>query len=165
MGKIDLTLVMTLCLNFLVLCQPVLSQNRTATKEESPEDVLYVEAPALFKCRVLLPEAYDAKKSYPLVVELHWRYADAEYGMSICRQLGLKGYIFAAPQGPYPEGKAGKYSWGKSDPETKGLWNRTKSTSEDYIAEVTRHLVKEYNVNSDEVYLMGHSCLPIAFIS
>ena len=140
---------------FLVVSSSLLGKDNQVEINDGLGEVIYIEAPALFKCRVLLPEGYDAKKNYPLVVGLHGRYADAEYAISVWKRFGLTGFIYAAPQAPYPEKKG--YGWGTSNPEVSGLWNRTKAASENYIAEIVRYLIKRYSVNVDEVYLMGHS--------
>ena len=149
-----------LCLVFLVFFfSPIhaLSQDNADSTINMARNVIYLDVPSYHKCFVVLPKDYDANKKYPLIVGLHGRYADAEYGMSLLKQLGVENVIYAAPQGLYHEGEKGKYSWAVADAEVKGIWTQSKNTSQEYIAKTVGELSKLYSVDVKQVFLLGHS--------
>jgi phospholipase/carboxylesterase len=133
------------------------SQDNAGSSINKDQNIVYFDAPSFHKCIVVLPKNYDTNKKYPLIVGLHGRYADAEYAMSLLKQLGIENAILAAPQGPYHEGEKGKYSWAISDNEVKGIWTESKNTSQKYIAKIVGEISKAYSVDTKQVFLLGHS--------
>lgn len=143
---------------FIIFLFPIclLSQEKDASSIKYHETI-YLDVLSFHKVKITLPNGYDLNKKYPLIIGLHGRYADAEYGMSLLKQLGIENVIFAAPQGPYHEGDKGKYSWAVSDAEVKGIWTKSKDTSQQYIVKTVSELCKMYGVDPKQVFLLGHS--------
>jgi phospholipase/carboxylesterase len=148
------------CLIFLILFfLPIhtFSQDNADSSMNKERNIVYFDAPSFHKCIVVLPKNYDKNNKYPLIVGLHGRYADAEYAMSLLKQLGMENAILAAPQGPYHEGEKDKFSWAVSDNEVKGIWTESKNTSQKYIAKIVGEISKTYSVDTKQVFLLGHS--------
>jgi phospholipase/carboxylesterase len=128
-----------------------------ADEKKETGDVVLVESPSLLKCRVHLPENYDPKKSYPLVVGLHGFGSNPEQFIRIWRKFGLVDFILATPQGPYPvaQGSEIGYSWLTNDAESEKTAQKSMEISEDYVKNVVINLHKKYKVS--DTYLLGFS--------
>lgn len=119
---------------------------------------LYVQAPCLLPCYVILPENYDAQKSYPLVIGLHGRGGDGARFTALRRALDGAPLIFAAPRGPYPIGmvRGAGYGWAAEVPDRlEGVRRQSYETSARYVAELAAALRARYSVG--DVYLLGFS--------
>jgi phospholipase/carboxylesterase len=119
---------------------------------------LYVQAPSVLPCYVILPENYDAKEKYTLVIGLHGRGGDGARFTALRRSLGDAPFIFAAPQGPYPIGmvRAAGYGWAAEVPDRlEGVRQQSYEASARYVAELAAALRARYNVG--DVYLLGFS--------
>lgn len=143
---------------FIILFFPLslVSQDKDDSSIKHQETI-YLDVLSFHKIKIALPKEYDVNKKYPLIIGLHGRYADAEYGMSLLKQLEVENVIFAAPQGPYQEGEKGKYSWAVSDAEVKGIWTKSKNASLEYIVKMVGELCKMYSIDPKQVFLLGHS--------
>ncbi len=122
------------------------------------EEIL-VESPVLLSCRVQLPPDYDPEVEYPLLIGLHG-YGDNPdnfIGLLERRDIDSSGFIYAAPQGPYPylPGKQIGYSWIEGAEDDEESWLAAREMSEQYILEVTGELQEHYRIS--DVYLMGFS--------
>jgi predicted peptidase len=103
-----------------------------------------------------VPHGYDASKSYPLMVALHGFNSNPA---QILRYPGFTnlaqehGYILAAPMGYNPKG------WYGGRGQTSRRWNPVNlgELSEKDVMNVLEIVRAEFNVDSDRIYLMGHS--------
>ncbi len=119
---------------------------------------LYVQAPSLLPCYVILPENYDANEAYPLVIGLHGRGGDGARFTTLRRSMDGAGLIFAAPQGPYPIGmvRGAGYGWAAEVPERLGgVRQQSYEASARYVTELAAALRARYEVG--DVYLLGFS--------
>jgi len=122
----------------------------------------FKEADKNISYNLYVSEKYDAEKAAPLVVLLHGLGSNPS---QIIRYKGItdeaeeRGYILVAPYG-YNErgwygsrgkGKEGSYFGKKSDPENLG------ELSEKDVNNVLGIVQKEFNIDGDRTYLMGHS--------
>jgi phospholipase/carboxylesterase len=136
-------------------------------QEERLGEIIHTYAPALFECRVHLPQDYDPKKSYPLVVGLHGRHSTHERFITLWVRFGDPQFAYAAPQAPYPVavGRETAYDWtrhGWAGREWRS-WNAGEmewmdkdiETTVDYIVRLVHDLGDRYS--TDGVYLMGFS--------
>jgi phospholipase/carboxylesterase len=127
-------------------------------KNERLGNIIYIDAPALLKCRIQLPRSYDKEKSYPLVVGLHGYSGNPEVFMEYSWEyFGQPEFIYATPQAPYPLilGPELGYSWAVRGSGDKELYDKARIMSETYITRVVQDLGERYNI--DEVYLLGYS--------
>lgn len=123
-------------------------EKKTYEFKDAGKDIEY----ALF-----VPSAYDKTKKTPLVVALHGLYGSPQ---QFIRTRGLvdeaekRGFIVAAPMGYNNKGwygSRGPKGGGKGDPENLG------ELSEKDVMNVLDLVKKDYNVDADRIYLMGHS--------
>ncbi|MFQ5906518.1 MAG: hypothetical protein ACE5JA_08090 [bacterium] len=130
---------------------------RIEGKEKLAGKVLHVGAPALFKCRIRLPENYDSTLTYPLVVALHGLGSNPDRFITLWEKMGEPELIFASPQAPYAFSVGGGvgYSWGIRVSGDEELWEKASAMTEEYIVEAVQNLSKHYK--ADRVYLLGFS--------
>jgi predicted esterase len=94
--------------------------------------------------RMFIPANYDAKRKWPLVVALHGMGGDensffAGYARGVIRQEAEKrGYLIVCPKG---RGSASMYV----------------GSAERDVLDVLKEARREYNIDPDRIYLMGHS--------
>jgi predicted esterase len=94
--------------------------------------------------RLYVPAGYDAKRKWPLVVALHGMGGDensffASYNNGEIKRIAeTRGYIVVCPKG---RGPASMYL----------------GTAERDVLDVIKEVKREYAVDDDRVYLMGHS--------
>jgi predicted esterase len=126
---------------------------------QSLGEVIYVPGSRLFKCRLHLPERFDKKKGYPLVIGLHGNGGNADGFDPAWQLFGNPDFIFAAAEGPYPymlgyRSKIKQCSW-EIQIQDEELWQRADPLSVEYILGIARYLSKAYPISS--IYLLGHS--------
>lgn len=106
---------------------------------------------------LFVPSGYDKKKSAPLVVALHGLNSTPK---QIIRYPGLvdqaeeRGYIVVAPMGYNTRG------WYGAKPLVRGAADDPKDLSElseKDVMNVLDIVRKDYNVDADRIYLLGHS--------
>src|SRR5436309_11330116 len=122
-------------------------QKRTYDFKDAGKEMEY----ALF-----VPSSYDKKKKAPLLIALHGLGSNPQ---QILRYKGLTdqaekyGFIVAAPMGYNPRGWYGVKGpkAAKSEPENLG------ELSEKDVMNVLDLVRKEFDVDPDRIYLMGHS--------
>src|SRR5579859_3791515 len=121
-------------------------EKRTYDFKEAGKEMEY----ALF-----VPSSYDKKKKTPLIIALHGLYSNPRQilGYRGFTDLAEKyGYILAAPMGYNVQGWYGqKPPFGKPNPEN------LYELSEKDVMNVLDIVRKEFNVDPDRTYLMGHS--------
>jgi predicted peptidase len=120
--------------------------DRTYHFKEAGKDMTYT---------LYLPSYYDAKIHWPLMVALHGLHSNPK---QIMRYRGLTklaeqyGYIIVAPMGYNTKGWYGSRGTSKrSNPPNLG------QLSEKDVLNVLQRTRDSLNINSDRIYLMGHS--------
>ncbi|CAN5590481.1 hypothetical protein BH09GEM1_BH09GEM1_34220 [soil metagenome] len=109
--------------------------------------------------RVMVPSGYTATKAYPLIIALHGlggtedSFFDA-YGRALPPLAASRGYLLAAPLGYRVDGG---YGWGVGTPPTDPVARRSSALSEADVMDVLAQVQKNYHVDPDRIYLMGHS--------
>jgi poly(3-hydroxybutyrate) depolymerase len=123
-------------------------EKKTYEFKDAKKDMEY----ALF-----VPSGYDKEKKSPLIIALHGLGGNPQQFMrtrGLTEQAEKRGYIVAAPMG-YNErgwyGVRGTKGGKGDDPENLG------ELSEKDVINVLNIVKKEYSVDPDRIYLMGHS--------
>jgi poly(3-hydroxybutyrate) depolymerase len=105
---------------------------------------------------LFVPSKYDKEKKWPLMIALHGLGSNPQ---QIMRYRGLTdeaekhGYVVAAPMGYNSKGWYGQKAPGKGKPEPENL----SELSEKDVMNVLEIVRKEYSIDPDRIYLMGHS--------
>lgn len=123
--------------------------------------------------RLYVPRSYDPARKSPLVVALHGYGGDQNYFFaalpSLPELLEKHGFIFAAPMGLAKDGWYGApLSIPGAAPRSSGAptptpprnaeeETRYRAQSEQDVLNVLELVRKEYNIDDDRVYLLGHS--------
>src|SRR5262245_47718284 len=104
---------------------------------------------------LFVPTAYDKAKKTPLVVALHGLGSNSQQIMrypGLTDQAEKYGYIAVAPMGYNSSGWYGaRFGKRKTDPENLA------ELSEKDVMNVLEIVRKEYTIDPDRIYLMGHS--------
>lgn len=135
-------------------------EKKTYFFKEADKDMEY----ALF-----VPSTYDKEKKTPLVVALHGLFSNPQqilgYPMwgnhpKLTDQAEKFGFIVVAPMGYNTSGwygSKGMKGGGKGVKDGKGTPENLGELSEKDVMNVLALIRKEYNVDSNRIYLMGHS--------
>jgi predicted esterase len=118
---------------------------------------LYLQAPALTPCYVVLPDAYDPEKEYTLVLALHGVGGTAARFATLRNDFADADFIWAVPEAPYPlalQDGIG-YSWTAQMSGVEDIRKESYATSSRYVVELVDALRGRYNVG--DVYLLGFS--------
>lgn len=122
-------------------------------------ELVAVAAPVFLKCRVMLPANYDPAMEYPLLIGLHGYGDNPDNFATLLQRRGIdsSGFIYAAPQGPYPflPGRKIGYSWIEGQGENEDTWKQARALAIDYVGGVVGELKARYSIG--DVYLMGFS--------
>lgn len=148
--------------------------DRLASEEERRQRLRgtphFFEAQVLGGLRVVAPAQMEEGRDYPLLVVLHGHGANPENYAGVLEFVDTSlEAIVAAPYGPYPifrEGGRG-YSW-YPEPrfyrevvarggEADAIENREQQVSESYVLAAIEDLKARYPIDSNQVYVMGHS--------
>ena len=115
------------------------------------------EAGKKMKYSLYLPKNYTKEKAFPLVVALHGL-GSSDRGIirypKFTRYAEKHGYIIVAPMGYNSRGwygMRGKGGGGRRDPKNLG------ELSEKDVMNVLAIVRKEFTIDNDRIYLMGHS--------
>ncbi|HYT95202.1 MAG TPA: alpha/beta hydrolase [Gemmataceae bacterium] len=122
-------------------------EKRTYHFKEADKDMEY----ALF-----VPSTYNKERKTPLMVALHGLGSNPQQIIRYPKLTDLAekhGYVVAAPMGYNPRGWYGARApkTGKTDPPNLG------ELSEKDVMNVLAIVRKEFNIDADRIYLMGHS--------
>lgn len=129
-------------------------QNRSYFFKEADKEMEY---------RLFVPKSYDKDKKSPLVVLLHGLGSNPSQVISyagIREEAQKRGYLVVAPYGYNSRGWYGSVGKGKppqalggakGDPENLG------ELSEKDVMNVLGIVRKEFNIDDDRIFLMGHS--------
>ncbi|MGC9366690.1 MAG: TPR end-of-group domain-containing protein [bacterium] len=126
-------------------------------QQEDQGEIIWVNAPKLTLCRVMLPENYDPSQKYVLVLGLHGYGSNESNFLKLGDNFQEHDFIYATLQAPYPFllGDNLGYSW--------FLWNQQDSAVEfisgkmtiSYVLNAVQKLSEHYNPS--QVYLLGFS--------
>ncbi len=128
---------------------------KLSKKQASFGDVRYSKQNIFLKYRVYLPENYNPKKNYPLVVGLHGYSGTADQFIRYGSEFEDTEMIHVAPQAPFAVKSASGigYSWVLL--EDKELVYKSGELSSRYICDIVKDIKMQYNV--DSTYLFGFS--------
>jgi poly(3-hydroxybutyrate) depolymerase len=109
--------------------------------------------------RMYVPTAYNGSKAYPLIVALHGLGGTEDsffdgYNKVLPPLAESHGYIIAAPLGYRVDGS---YGWGLGNPPADPATKRTQELSEQDVIQVLQHVRRQYKIDENRIYLMGHS--------
>jgi len=145
-----------LAAGFLISCEAQDAGKTQARIQKRTYD--FKDAGKEMEYTLFVPTSYDKDKKSPLIIALHGLGSNPN---QIIRYKGLTdlaekhGYIVACPMGYNPRGWYGqpvpKKLAGKDDPEN------LSELSEKDVMNVLGIVKKEFNVDPDRIYLMGHS--------
>lgn len=137
----------------------------------------FFEAPVLGGFRVVLPREMKENQTYPLVMILHGHGANPEnYVGTFERVASSLEAIVCAPYGPYPIPfeRGHGYSWypapwffrellttkaatGDLTLRRKEIELQEQDVSRNFVLAAIEHVSGEYPVDTDRIFLMGHS--------
>jgi pimeloyl-ACP methyl ester carboxylesterase len=114
---------------------------------------LFEEAGMIMPYAVYVPTSYDPAHSYPMVVLLHGGFGSPGYMLPryVPEPTESLGYILAAPMGYSPIG-----GYGIEMGETPEAERRARLSEKD-VLNVIDQVNAEYSVDSDRVFILGHS--------
>ncbi len=145
----------------LALPQPgAVAQERKDDKKPTPKvekkTYAFKEADKDMEYALFVPSGYDKEKKSPLIIALHGLGGNPQQFMrtrGLTEQAEKRGYIVAAPMGYNEKGWYGVrgLKGAKMEPENLG------ELSEKDVMNVLGIVKKEYSIDPDRVYLMGHS--------
>lgn len=109
--------------------------------------------------RMYVPTGYDASRPMPLIVALHGLGGTEDsfftgYDRLMPRLAEERGYLVAAPLGYRVDGS---YGWGLGTPPADPTTRSVQERSEEDVMRVLEAVRRDYNVDPDRIYLMGHS--------
>jgi len=122
-------------------------------KSDKLIDSVYFKSSTLFKCKVQLPEKYNPKKSYKLVIGLPVAFDDFR---TIWNDFNVD-FIYVTPQAPYTTLLNEKMisDWAFWTSFNDLAIERAAALTADYMADLVSELKTHYNIN--DIYLMGFS--------
>ncbi|MFM8271349.1 MAG: alpha/beta family hydrolase [Gemmata sp.] len=134
------------------------AQEKKAAPKVEKKTYEFKEAGKDMEYALFVPSDYDKQKKAPLVIALHGLGGSPQQFMrtrGLTEQAEKRGYVVAAPMGYNERGWYGqpgpKAGARKDDPEN------LRELSERDVMNVLRLVKKEYTIDADRVYLMGHS--------
>jgi len=139
--------------------QAAMDRLRASADEQEAElgNVVFFKEPVFLRGRVYLPDAYDPREEYPLVVGLHGLGSQPDRFVKLWKRFETMDFIYVVPQAPYPflsnAGTVG-YSWGYHT-ATDLLPPRSWKMSQDYVGNVIEQMRSLYRIS--DVYLLGFS--------
>lgn len=116
----------------------------------------YLSTGVLMPYRLHLPNNYDPKKSYTLLIGLHGFGDKAQNFSQLWRYFEKEQVIFAVPEAPYPftEGEIG-FSWNPFVEETDPQYMQGFSLLQGYVLGLQKELSGSYNIG--QTWLLGFS--------
>jgi predicted peptidase len=166
-------MILTMTLLYALSAVPATAQQQQPVKGDQQRRYFFKEANAEMPYRLVVPQSYDPAKKTPLIVALHGYGGDQNYFFrslpslaELCEKYGM---IFVAPLGYSTGGWYGApldipgnrpRSNGQPPPpvtQTPEEMKRERELSLQDVLNVLELTIKEYNVDPDRTYLMGHS--------
>jgi poly(3-hydroxybutyrate) depolymerase len=120
---------------------------------------LLESADEIMPYRLYIPTSYNATREFPLVIALHGLGGTENsffenYNASFPELAEQHGYIVAAPLGYRVDGS---YGWGLGNPPADPNTRIVQERSEEDVMQVLARVQQDYRVDSDRVYMAGHS--------
>ena len=153
--------------------QELAQAQQAGAKGDQQRHYFFTEAGAEMPYRLYVPQSYDPGAKTPLVVALHGYGGNQDYFFAALDELPelleQHGFIFAAPLGYSTGGWYGapldipgnrpRSSGQAPPPATQSVeeMKRARYLSETDVMNVLALVTREYNVDPDRTFLMGHS--------
>jgi len=120
---------------------------------------LLAAANEIMPYRTYVPTTYKAGVSVPLIIALHGLGQTEDsffeaYGRKLPQLAEQFGYIVAAPLGYRVDGS---YGWGVGTPPADVMTRRREEFADADVMQVLAQVKKQYNVDVNRIYLLGHS--------
>jgi poly(3-hydroxybutyrate) depolymerase len=143
---------------FVLVRPDAAGQEKKSAPKAEKKTYAFKEADKEMEYALFVPSGYDKEKKSPLVIALHGLGGNPQQFMrtrGLTEQAEKRGYIVAAPMGYNERGWYGQSvpKFGKKDGDPANLGE----LSEKDVMNVLGIVKKEYSVDPDRVYLMGHS--------
>ncbi len=127
-----------------------------AVREAGQGTRIYVECPSLQACQVVLPEYFDPEAGHTLVLGLHGAGDSVDRFATLPDYFGEHDFIYAALQGPFPDGANGGAVWFGGLPAGDAeLDLQSREQLIEYVDNAIDRLEGMYLI--DSVYLIGFS--------
>jgi predicted esterase len=109
--------------------------------------------------RMYVPTTYTGTRPFPLIVALHGLGGTEDaffdnYERKLPPLAEQHGYIVAAPLGYRVDGS---YGWGLGNAPADPATRRVQDFSEQDVMHVLQHVRRQYKIDENRIYLMGHS--------
>ena len=109
--------------------------------------------------RMYVPKTYTGAKAFPLIVALHGLGGTEDsffesYDKALPPLAERHGYIVAAPIGYRVDGF---YGWGVGAQRMDAATQRVRELSEQDVMQVLQRVKRQYKIDENRIYLMGHS--------
>jgi poly(3-hydroxybutyrate) depolymerase len=109
--------------------------------------------------RMYVPTAYNGTRAFPLIIALHGLGGTEDafftgYGSTTPPLAEQHGYIVAAPLGYRVDGS---YGWGLGNPPADPATRRLQERSEQDVMQVLELVKRQYRIDDNRIYLLGHS--------
>jgi poly(3-hydroxybutyrate) depolymerase len=109
--------------------------------------------------RTYVPTTYTGAKAFPLILALHGLGGTEDaffdnYDRKLPPLAESHGYIVAAPLGYRVDGS---YGWGLGTPPADPNARRMQDFSEQDVMQVLQRVRKQYKIDDNRIFLMGHS--------
>lgn len=99
--------------------------------------------------RTFLPQGYEPRYPYPLIVFFHGEGSNEEQMLRLAPRLSRRNFISIGLRGPVPMGPAGSrlgFGWEEGPPS---------QDMEDYLLRAIQQTRQKYHVHSERIYLAG----------
>ncbi|MCD4652022.1 MAG: dienelactone hydrolase family protein [Candidatus Cloacimonetes bacterium] len=117
----------------------------------------FFEIPTLMRCAVILPDNYNPKKIYDIVIGLHGWGDSWDRFLKVASRMKRRDFIFAVPQATYAFGHGDwwGFSWTTGDDKALEYWKISQEKTIAYLRNVIIALEEKYPVKRK--YIIGFS--------
>jgi poly(3-hydroxybutyrate) depolymerase len=145
------------CIVFLFLTATLVNGQGKTQSRIQKRMYQFKEADKEMEYALFVPSTYDKEKKSPLIVALHGLNGNPQQfirSRGLTDQAEKHGYIVVAPMGYNPRGWYGIKTFMKKD---KDAPENLAELSEKDVMNVLGIVRKDFNVDENRIYLMGHS--------